>query len=150
MSRPGPVSVHRGPKRDGEEKLAALRAQFGPHGVEVVQFERVRRGDWRLRFRLTPEREKIRQINLKLKEASVGFEPSESQRAILAALFAGAELLAFQWAGRPAWRLSSKHTRERAEDVALLAQNRLIRRAKAGDAYKLTPEGSRTVLRRLA
>lgn len=148
MSRSPTISTARGTKREMQQRLSGLRGQFGPKGVEATLF-REGRGRWRLNFWLTLERERIRQVNLKLKgkKPEEGPELPDSARAILAAIFTGAELLPFQWAGKPAWRLSTKHRRERAEDVVLLKHFRLIR--FFGDSYILTAAGTREVLRRL-
>lgn len=153
MSRSSTVSTVRGTKREMEARLSALRGQFGPKGVEATLFQE-KRGQWRLSFWLTPERESIRRQNLALKRnGRPVFEPSESQRAILAALFGGAELIAREWGGRPAWGISG-NARPRGADVLELLQHGLIRLQPGSDTiiplrYALTPAGSRTVLRGL-
>lgn len=140
MSRPSTVSTVRGTKRATTARLSALFGQWGAHGVEVVEHVQEKRGVWRLSFRLTPDREMRRQINLKLKASRQVFEPSESQRAILAAMLGGAG------ADISFWNVLDLFMQGRA-DIEILIHHRLIR--KAGEVYKLTPKGRRLVLRRL-
>lgn len=144
MSR---FSTARGTKRETLARLSALRAQFGEHGVKVEEHVQERRGLWRLKFKLTPERERIRLQNVALKEQGRPvFEPTESQRAILASIFGGAELVRWWWRGKYIWKVSS--TRVADVDIALLLSHKLIRQV-GGDECVLTQAGTREVLRRL-
>ncbi len=149
MSRSPTVSTVRGTKREMQQRQAALRAQFGEHGVGFEPLAKERRGSWRLRFWMTPEREAIRLQNLALKGKSWEPELPDSQRAILAEMVGGATLVRrFFKGGKWFWQLSTKGPAETIEDVLLLLHSKLLRQA-AGDECVLTPAGRRLVLRRL-
>lgn len=140
MSRSPTICTARGTKRETLARLSALRAQFGEHGVQVEEHVQERRGLWRLRFKLTPDRERIRQINLKLKGTPPSFEPTTRQTFFLAALF-GKSLL------NQGDQRRARQAPARAEELEPLLANKLVR--KTGDSFTLTVAGKRLVLRRL-
>ncbi len=140
MSRSPTVSTVRGTKREMQAKLAALRAQFGEHGVGFEPLEKEARGSWRLRFWLTPERERIRRQNLALKGNGRPFEPSPNQAFFLAALF-GKSLL------NQGDQRKARQAEARTDELEPLLAQKLVR--KAGDSFTLTAAGKRLVLSRL-